>query len=107
MTENNDASALTKAVISTPLRQALIDEGIDEESVVQVFSEILHDEAAPAAVRLNCVKTLIGWLGIVNENKQLDMTITHRVTAALEDLEARRQRRLAQRNGHNPPNLLE
>ena len=100
-------SDLTKAVILYPLEKALQDADINEQSIVNVLSEILYDEEQPGSTRLNAIKIFLSIVGLVNESKHLaDIQVTHRISDALEDLQAKRLERTREVE-YKPSELLE
>lgn len=91
----NDKLELTKSVILKPLREALEEHKVNEDSVITIFHEIMTDKEAPHAVRLNAVKMFLNMIGLVNEGKQtFDLEITHKISDALGELEEKRLQRV-------------
>ena len=90
---NNNLRALTHEIITMPLREALLMNNIDEDSVIKVMAKILNDENAKDSDRLRCIHMFISWLGLVHQGQQT-VTLQHDVRDAIEMLDRRRLQRL-------------
>ena len=92
-----DKIALTKSVILQPLRDALLEHEVTETHVIGIFAKIMNDESQPGATRLNACRMFLDMLGLVHESKNIDLSITHKIADAFDELEMKRQQRITKK----------
>lgn len=82
-------SDLTLHVITKPLRDALRDARINEDSVMHQLASILYKDAARDADKIRIAELFVKWLGVI-ENVNINVGD---LDAALAELEGKRRTR--------------